>query len=73
MRALGREVLTLLQRGGVDHVDAARRLDDADIDPPAVLADGDVVRDGRSAGSCLMTFSVFASTTSSVLSASSLT
>ena len=44
MRALGLQRLDVLQRRGVDDVDAARRLDDPDVDAPAVAADGDVVR-----------------------------
>src|SRR6185295_14301299 len=43
-RALRRQRLDALHRRGVDHVDAARRLDDADIHPLAVLADGEIVR-----------------------------
>ena len=43
-RALGRNRLDALQRRRVDDVDAARRLDDPDVDAPAVLADGHVVR-----------------------------
>ena len=42
--ALRLQRLDVLQRRRVDHVDAARRLDDPDVDAPAVAADGDVVR-----------------------------
>src|SRR5256885_6246601 len=42
--ASGLQRLHVLHRAGIDHVDAAGRLDDPDIHLPAVFADRDVVR-----------------------------
>ena len=41
--ALGRKRLDVLQRGGVDHIDAAGRLDDADVDPLSIGSHRDIV------------------------------
>src|SRR5207237_10814628 len=42
--ALRLDGLDVCHRRGIDHIHAARRLDDGDIYAPAILADRDVVR-----------------------------